>query len=305
MAYKYKDILKLWLKQKGDIKIQSQLRYEGIISKYINNYLGNLYLNELNKEIIIKTINEYKDSNLSLSVIKTIIYIIKASTKFACEEHYIDYINLNDLKVKNNLKTIYIFSKDEQNILVNYLKTNINIRKICLLLCMYTGLRIGEVCGLKWEDIDFYNNSLEVKRTIARIKNKSNGKTRTTLIASTPKSDTSKRTVPVPKFIMEYLKVLVKDNDYYLLSGSNKLYDPRYFEEFYRGVIKKCNLNYINFHTLRHTFATRAIEAKMDIKTLSEILGHSSIEITLKLYVHPSFELKKQAIENLAEFIAS
>ncbi len=309
MTYKYKDILILWLEQKKDIKIQSQLRYEEIINKYIIDLLGNLYLQDINKKIIIEAINDYKTRNLSLSVIRTIIYIIKSSLKYAYEEHYMDYINLNDLKIKNDLKTIYIFSKEEQNILVNYLQNNINIRKVCLLLCIYTGLRIGEICGLKWEDIDFNHNSLIVKRTIERIKNKNNNnnnnKSKTILIASTPKSDTSNRVIPIPMFLIGYLKSFQGDRDNYLLSQSHKLYDPRYFEEFYKGVIRKCDIQYINFHTLRHTFATRAIEAQMDIKTLSEILGHSSIEITLKLYVHPSFELKKQAIENLVEFMAN
>ncbi len=303
MNYKYKEFLNIWLDTKK-VKIQSLIRYEDLINKYINNVLGDLYLKEINKDIILKMFNDYKDK-LSNSVMKTLIYIIKSSLNYAYELNYIDYINLDDLKIKNNLHTIYIYSKEEQNILVNYLKTNLNIRKVCLLLCMYTGLRIGEVCGLKWEDINFKNNSLEVKRTIERIKNREDNESKTILIASTPKSDTSKRIIPIPEFIIKYLKEYYSNNDYYILSNSLKLYDPRYFEEFYKRCIKKCHINYVNFHTLRHTFATRAIEAQVDIKTLSEILGHSSIEITLKLYVHPSFELKKQAIENLANFLTS
>ena len=94
-------------------------------------------------------------------------------------------------------------------------------------------------------------------------------------------------------------------DDYFLLSNSNKLYDPRLFESFYSRVLKKCNIKQNKFHTLRHTFATRCIESHMDIKTLSEILGHSQIETTLKLYVHPTYEMKKSSIENLVLFMAN
>ena len=198
-----------------------------------------------------------------------------------------------------------ILSKDEQNMLENNLKEKPNIRKVCLLLCLYTGLRVGEICGLKWDDIDFSNKSLTIKRTIERIKNKDeNIKSKTILIESTPKSDTSNRIIPIPDFIISLLLLFRSDNSYFVLSKSNKLYDPRLFESFYSRILKSSNINHNKFHTLRHTFATRSIESKMDIKTLSEILGHSQIETTLKLYVHPSYDMKKSSIENLVRFMA-
>lgn len=301
--YKYKDILNLWLKNKKDIKIQSFIRYEYLIDKYLIDKLGNVFLKDLSKDMIENIINEYKKC-LSVSIIKTLLYIIKSSLKYAYSNNYCDYISIDNINIKNVNKSIYILSKKEQFVLENYLKTKINIRKVCLLLCLYTGLRIGEVCGLKWEDINFQTNSLQVKRTIERIKNKNqNTSSKTILIESTPKSDTSLRVIPIPNCFVELLYQFKNNDEFFMLSNSSKLYDPRQFEEFYKRCINNCHINYINFHTIRHTFATRAIESKMDIKTLSEILGHSSIEITLKLYVHPSFELKKTAIENLVEYM--
>jgi len=301
----YYEILIKWLNSKNNIKIQTYQKYEYIINEYIKESLGIIYISDLNRNIILNYFNFLNNNNIVISIQKTILYIIKASLQFAYYNNYCNYININDIKIKNYSKTIYVFSKEQQLILENYLKCNMNIRKLCLLLCLYTGLRIGEISGLKWSDINFNTNTLEVKRTILRIKNyNSSQSSKTILIASTPKSLISNRIIPIPEFLSFYLQKFKSNNDYYLLSNSEKLYDPRQFEAFYTRVLKKCHINYVNFHTIRHTFATRSIESKMDIKTLSEILGHSSVEITLHLYVHPSFELKKDSIENLVEFMS-
>ena len=244
---------------------------------------------------------------VAISTQKKIKYIITASLNYAYKNKYsFKLINLEEIKLKNVPGEINIFSKENQGILEENLKVKPNIRKLCLLLCLYTGLRIGEVCGLKWEDINFSNNSLIVNRTIIRIKNSNkNIKTKTILIASTPKSSSSVRVVPIPNFLIEILKTFKSNDKYYLLSQSETIYDPRLFQSFYKRILEKCNIKYIKFHTIRHTFATRALESKMDIKTLSEIMGHSSIEITLKLYVHPSYETKKIMIENLVNYMKS
>lgn len=300
---KFIDILNDWIEQKNDIKIQSKQKYENINNNYLKLSLGNMPITKLSKQDIISFFANLNNKNISLSIKKTCYYIINSSLNYAYNENYCNYFNLKDIKLKSSNKTIFVFSKEQQLIIENELKNNMNIRKICLLLCLYTGLRIGEICGLKWEDINFNKNYIEVKRTIERIKNINGNNTKTILIESTPKSITSNRIIPIPTFLIEYLNNFKDDNNYFLLSKSDKLYDPRYFETFYERLIKKIGINYVNFHTLRHTFATRSIESKMDIKTLSELLGHSSVEITLKLYVHPSYELKKTSIDNLVNFM--
>jgi integrase len=302
---KFNDITILWLKSKKNIKVQSYQKYEKIINNYIKDSIGNIPINTLTKDNIIDFFNNIKENEIALSTQKTLLYIVKASLEYAYNNNYSNYIDLKDIKLKTLPKTIYVFSKEQQQTLENKLKEKMNIRKLCLLLCLYTGLRIGEICGLKWENINFNTNSLEIKRTIQRIKDTSSTNSKTKLIESTPKSLTSNRIVSIPAFIMEYLKKFKSNDDYYILSNSNKLYDPRQFEEFYKRILKKCNINYMNFHRIRHTYATRCIESKMDIKTLSEILGHSSVEITLKLYVHPSYELKKSSVENLVKFMGN
>ena len=300
----YNKVLELWLNSKTNIKVQSKLNYEYLISKYIKDNIGKIKVVEISKEDI-KNFYMLIRNKIAISTQKKLIYIIKSSLIYAYNNKFCDYIDLSEIKFKPTNKTIFILSKEEQNVLELKLREKINIRKVCLLLCLYTGIRIGEVCGLKWEDIDFSNKSLIIRKTIIRIKNKDTNKNvKTILIESTPKSETSKRIIPIPNFIIEILNKFKQNDNYFLLSNSEKLYDPRYLEAFYVRILKKCHIKNNKFHTLRHTFATRSIESKMDIKTLSEILGHASVEITLKLYVHPTYEMKKASIENLVKFMA-
>lgn len=300
----YNDILELWLNSKTNIKLQSKLNYESLILRYIKDSIGKQQITKIRKENIQELI-DFLQNKITISTQKKLIYIMRASLSYAYHNHYCNYLDLSDMNLKIVNKPILVLSKEEQNTLESILKEKINIRKICVLLCLYTGLRVGEVCGLKWEDISFSSKSLTIKRTIIRVKNQTeNNFVKTILVESTPKSETSKRMIPIPNFIIELLKIYKQKDNYFLLSNSEKLYDPRYLEAFYSRILKKCHIKNNKFHTLRHTFATRSIESKMDVKTLSELLGHSSIEITLKLYVHPTYEMKRTSIENLVDFMA-
>ncbi len=297
------DATYLWLNSKKNLKIQSYQRYETIIITYIKPFFKDKLIYKINSNDIVLFIKDLQ-TKLSVSVQKNILYIVKATINYAQKNKWCNYIDLSDIFLKKESNIIRTLSIEEQKRLEDNLKNKINIRKCCLLLCLYTGLRVGEVCGLKWEDINFEAKTMQIKRTIQRIKNNDKQKKKKTiLIVSTPKSLTSNRIVPIPKFLIEVLYNLKKESNCYLLSGSEKLYDPRLLEIFYKRILNNSNINYHKFHILRHTFATRAIESKMDVKTLSEILGHSSVDITLKLYVHPSIELKKTSIEQLVDYM--
>jgi len=179
-----------------------------------------------------------------------------------------------------------------------------NVRKLAILISMYTGLRVGEASGLKWGDVDFGKKSLSINRTVQRIKNPNKGsEKKTILIAGTPKSDSSVRTIPIPEFLIPLLKSLKGSDDNYILSESDKIYDSRLLDSFFERTLVNCNIEHLKYHTLRHTFATSSIEAGIDPKTLSELLGHSSVEITLKLYVHPTYNMKKKSIEKTTRFM--
>ena len=294
----YIDYLDEWLHQKKNIKIQSWQKYETIIRIHINPFFQNISLKKVSEKDMEKFFLEKQ--NLSLSMKKTLLYNLKASLKDAIKEKRRTALLFSNYFPTREKKEVIILGKDEQKRIENYIMSKNNLRHLFILLTLYTGLRIGEVCGLKWKDIDFEKETLKVERTILRIK--SNG-SKTKLVASIPKTITSKRMIPLPSFIIPLLKKqdIIPEN--YILSRSNKLYDPRILEDSFKRLLKKLNIQSIHFHALRHTFATRCIEAKVDIKTLSELLGHSSIEITLKTYVHTSDTLKKESIHHLVSFM--
>ena len=171
-------------------------------------------------------------------------------------------------------------------------------------MCLYTGLRIGELCALRWKDIDLNNKCYRIENTVQRVKNiDKDAKSKTKLIISIPKTPSSKRIVPIPNFLIPILRKYKKDDNIFVFSDKEIPRDPRTFESYFERLLKKCNIENKNFHSLRHTFATRSLEAGMDIKTLSEILGHSSYRITMDIYVHSSFELKKDSLNELASYL--
>ena len=300
------DVAMKWLTEKEDIKIQTYQKYENIICQHIENSIGKIPIKKINKKVIEKFFNDLEMNNTSKSIQRTILYILKATLNFGAINKYCKQIDLKELKIAKSKVKIETFTKNEQLIIEDYLKEKINIRKLCVLLCLYTGLRVGEVCGLKWEDIDLNNKTLEIKRTIERVKNVNpNIKSKTILIAGPPKTETSYRVVPIADFLIPLLKQFKTNDNYFLLSNSEKLYDPRSLQAFFKSVLVKCNIKTKKFHTLRHTFATRCIESKIDVKTLSELLGHADIETTLNIYVHPSIDLKKNSIEDVVSFMCS
>ena len=205
------------------------------------------------------------------------------------------YISIN-FKIKND-KLTYL-TLDEQNIIEQYIKNNINIRNVMLLTALYTGLRIGELCALRWSNIDLINNTISVNKTIQRVKN-NNGITKTILNIDKPKTENSMRIVPIPAFIIDYLKIYITKSDTYIFTGNNKPKDPRTVEKYFSNLLKKLNIRHLNFHSLRHTYACRLRENKVDIKVISELLGHSDWKFTQEIYVHATFENKKNSIKEL------
>lgn len=190
---------------------------------------------------------------------------------------------------------IQILQKEEQKQLEIELLKNMDTTRFGIYFCMYTGLRIGELCALQWKNIDLQNKKLYVKKTLVRIKNPdTSAKKKTIVIIDEPKSSSSIREIPIPDFIMPMLEKLSANitPNTFLISGSEKIIETRTFFNKYKKIMENINLDSYNFHALRHTFATRCIENGCDPKTLSEILGHSSVKITLERYVHPNYENK-------------
>ena len=172
-----------------------------------------------------------------------------------------------------------------------------------VLLGLFTGMRIGELCGLKRKDFDFEARTVTVSRSVGRISDlDSNTAAKTKVTISTPKTNSGIRQIPLPEFLAERMKNYCQDiqNEHYILSKEETPMEPHQLYGRYKTLLKKAGIkgNY-KFHTLRHTFATRCVEKGFDIKSLSEILGHANINITLSTYVHPSMEQKRSQMELL------
>lgn len=172
-----------------------------------------------------------------------------------------------------------------------------------VLMALHTGLRIGELCALTWKDIDLEAGLIHVRGSIQRVKEADGQKNKTKVVLSTPKTADSVRDIPIPPVLSRILKGLKKEASLPLLEGArNKWMEPRTLQYRFKRLLKTCGIAYFNFHMLRHAFATRCMELGFDIKSLSEIIGHSDIKVTLNLYVHSSLQQKRQLMGKLCPY---
>ena len=181
-----------------------------------------------------------------------------------------------------------------RTVLCRYLYANMSERNLGILLCLFTGMRVGEICALKWEDFSFQEKSIHVHNTMQRLQiPDSTTAQKTRIMVTSPKSKCSIRTIPIPDSLIQLIQKEFPNRQGYVLAAVNEKYiEPRTMQKYFHYVQKQCGLVPVNFHALRHTFATRCIELGFDVKSLSEILGHATVNITLNRYVHPSMELK-------------
>ena len=195
-----------------------------------------------------------------------------------------------------------VLSLRHQRKLMKHLMEQPNARNIGVMLALCTGMRIGEVCALKWEDVDLTHRMIRVCKTVGRIYNCELGATER--VFSTPKTKHSFREIPISKLLFEALCVTKRMSSSPFVVGTT-IYatDPRTYRDYFNLLLKRLNITPIVFHGLRHTFATRCIESQCDYKTVSSILGHSNVATTLNLYVHPNLQQKKRCIDKMSKFV--
>lgn len=300
-----KEISEIWLNSKrSSVKESTYAGYVMKLNKHIIPEYGILNYDILSEEMIYEFVHKKRKQGLSDKYISDIVVILKSISKF-CYEKYGFKNNLQNLKisfhkVKNQKK---ILSESDQIKLINALISENSISSCGILLALLTGIRIGELCALKWCDFDFENNIFTISKIVQRIENvsynlKSNA---TEIIIGSPKSISSFRQIPIPGFMISYLKKFKSKDDYYILSCKNNPIEPRTMEYRFDKIIKKYNLPKITFHSLRHMFATNCIAMGLDLKTLSEILGHSRPDFTMNIYVHSSDKRKISFMNSFSE----
>lgn len=305
----FKTVSLAWIESlKPQLKESSIVKYTNVLETYLFPSFMDTIVETITREDILSFSHALlisggqKADGLSPKTVNSIISVLKGIFLYASHHEKLNVADICNISFKQPQKPMRILSLAEQEKLDNFLCDNLTLTNLGILVCLYTGIRIGEICALKWEDISFHEKYLYVNKTMQRIQNKDNNRHKTSVIISAPKSECSIRKIPLPDKIFQLIAAARCKEDTYFLTGlANTFVEPRTLQNRFKAVIKVCNISNTNFHALRHTFATRCIELGFDPKSLSEILGHASVNITLNRYVHPSMELKQKNMNMLSE----
>ena len=307
---KYKDWLNEWLENyiKPTAKIKTYARYAEIVERHIIPHLGDVELDEISALVIQKYVthlsangNLKTGKELAPNSVNAIITVVQNSLKMAYTLGYVkEYVGDKVKRPKAQEKKIECFSSAEQKQIEAYVMGG-KTKLFGIVLCLYTGLRIGELLALEWSDVDFGKAELHVSKTCHDGKDKNGVFCR---IVDTPKTSSSIRTIPLPRQIIPLLREVKKNShSIYVVSNGEKSISIRSYQRSFNLILRNLNLPHRGFHSLRHTFATRALECGMDVKTLSEILGHKTPTVTLNRYVHSLMEHKKEMMNRLGKFL--
>ncbi len=294
-----------WLKLKRSrVKESTYVKYHTIINNHIKPKFGR----DMPKNLSTVVIEEFSyelltcTEPLSPKTVKDILTVLYSVIKHIKKVSNEISENIEIVYPKEKQNEIRVLSIEEQKRFVEFLLSDTDEVKFGILLALLTGLRIGEICALRWEDISMENRIITVKETMQRLKIfDGTDDEKTHIVIGNAKSDASIRMIPLNNTAYRLCKTMVlNDKSAYILTGSpNRYLEPRTLQYRLGKYTAACNLEGVHFHTLRHTFATRCVEVGFEIKSLSEILGHSNVTITLARYVHSSFELKRSNMDKL------
>ena len=291
----------------SQVKESTSNKYGNLLKSYIYPNFAAIPLNKMTYDCIESKCNELlisggvKGTGLSPKTVSDILSVIRNILHFAVKKGKMVPCDAQSIHVKNNFKEMCVLSRGEQEKLCQYLYSNLDGANIGILVCLFTGLRIGEICALRWEDISLSEQLIHVHGTLQRVQDRSNGEKKTKVIITEPKSACSIRKIPISDELVRIMESHKTTSTGYFLTNSNQHFlEPRTMQNHFKQALKKSLVSPVNFHALRHTFATRCIELGFDVKSLSEILGHASVNITMNRYVHPSMELKRENIKKLS-----
>ena len=290
-----------WKEEKKKyVKKSTYAAYQLLIQNHIKPYFGDLY--EVNEEKVQQFVFDKLDAGLSEKTIRDIIIVLKMILKFGIKNGYLEYVQIDaKFPSKQEKKDLDVLSKADQKKFMEHLRNNFTFKNLGIFICLSTGMRIDEICGLRWCDVDTAEGVIKVRHTLQRIYIIEGETRHTELLLDTPKTANSVRDIPMSSELLKMLKSLNKvvNENYYVISNDIKPIEPRTYRNYYKKLCKQLDIPELKFHGLRHSFATRCIESKADYKTVSVLLGHSNISTTLNLYVHPNKEQKKKTIDKM------
>ncbi len=309
---KTSELLFEWLEnyEKEHIKLRTYRRYQGLIELHINPEIGEMDISELSRRQIQEfLIKKKKGGNIrtgeTLSATSTnlMLTILNMTFEYAIDMELVEHNPCNRLKRSpEGSRKIEAYTKDEQRRLEMTIKQEDDRRLFGIILCLYSGLRIGELLGLEWRDVDLQKGIITIDKAIYREKDDNNV---WQLYVDKPKTASSQRVIPLPPFVAEELQhhKSTSKSEFVVENKKAQRMSIRSYQYMFERITEKAGVRKLNFHALRHTFATRAIECGMDIKTLSEIMGHKNASITLNRYAHSMMDTKIEMMNRLQKII--
>lgn len=294
-------IADLWKEEKRQfVKKSTFAAYSLIVETHLQPAFGNLTAVTENdvQDFVLHKLN----GGLSQKTIKDMLIVLRMILKFGAKKNYCVYAPIDVIfPTDRERQELEVLSITNQKKIMRFVEDNFTFRNLGIFICLSTGIRIGEICALTWNDIDTDNGVIHIRKTIQRIYIRENGIRHTELMIDTPKTATSIRDIPMTKDLLSVLKPLRKvvNDSFFVLTNDSMPTEPRTYRNYYKKLLVKLDIPPIKFHGLRHSFATRCIESHCDYKTVSVILGHSNISTTLNLYVHPNYEQKKKCIDKM------
>lgn len=309
----FKTLVHQWLKEKQSmITPSTHANFVLIAENHLIPHFGKIQIGKITEDMIQKYILYLYSSGrldqkggLTVKSIRDIILVLRLAMEYAYKQKAIPLLNweLIEYPKDNSSHRVISLSKDDEQRLIQCIYMHLNRKSSGILIALFTGLRIGELCGLQMKDISLSDNTISVNKTVQRIYDKQN---RTSYIhIGSPKSNSSERIIPIPSLLVNIIqKFYTNSPDAFYLTGNKKPTEPRTYRQYFSRFLARYNLPHICFHELRHTFAVRAIEIpEFDIKSLSEILGHKNVSFTLNVYGKANMQQKTKCMNLLNDLL--
>ncbi len=295
---RFSQVAEEWLAMvRSEKKHATYTKYRMIYEKYLCPVLGRVAFSEWDYELLTDLFQK-RTIPLSDSLQKSISCVLNQIRSYAVSHYSVSLSPYSIPRYKTGTKPVEVLNQSEQARLLQYLYQEMDIYKLGIVLCISTGLRLGELCALKWQDVDFEEHLLYINATVQRIAVEG-GRAKTILLEGSPKSCFSRRKIPLSDELEKLLLPYWNHQEGYVIKGRKPM-EPRTYQNKFQKYLQSAGVKKKNFHILRHTFATNCISNGVDIKSLSEILGHSDVKITLNRYVHPTTEIKRQHMNSLS-----
>lgn len=307
---RFEDLLKEWLEKRVSVLCRQRtcIRYRDIAEKHLISSIGGCEVNRLNSKIISDLLaskcrngNLKTGGGLSGATVNMIRTVLKLAMQYARDNGYIkENPVLSVSRARSKPRAVTAFTVQEQRLIEKEICESGDARLLGVRICLYTGLRLGELLALRWSDIDFRSGLLHVNKTVYQVKNEKGWGT----VTDRPKSDASERYIPIPTMLLKELRTVYRGSksENIICDKHGNAVKIRTYQGIFKRLLRESGIRGLNFHALRHTFATRALETKMDIKTLSELLGHESAAVTIKIYCHSLMSTKRKAINQLNKY---